>query len=582
MQVSLPWGRGALSFALLAFLSSQSCSAPDSSGDGDGGGSNSGDGDGDGDLDLGTGGGGIDDVDLREQPTPATCGDGVLDPQEACDDANLLSEDGCYENCLLVEEGFICPEPGESCRPYAKCGDGAVSFPEECDDNNQRVGDGCSEYCKVEIGSKCEGQPSQCTDTTCGDMLVEGAEGCDDGNPVPFDGCDENCQWEPTCGAPGTATGCTSFCGDGILFGEEQCDDGNQISGDGCSNECTQEDGYTCEVAPCDRIGDQCVLRVSAVYRDFTDSHPNFASGGGSITTGLVESDLVDGKPVYTALNGQTASMSAQDNVNSWYVEGDDHSTIVSEIILFANENGGYVNTYLADGTRYDSSLNGAMDGNPLFFPIDDFPACGTDEWFNCTLTDTTHNGEIPYPYENWLAQSPPVQHNFSFTSEVAYWFLYDAGAPAVLDFLGDDDLWVFINGKLAIDLGGKHVPESAQITLDAATNTALGLGLVDGTVYPIRIFHAERNPVGSSFRLTLSGFRTERSLCTPDCGDGIVAGSEECDDGENDGGHNECQPGCALATYCGDGKVNGDEVCDDADPNRPANCSGCRLIVVL
>src|SRR5690606_35018639 len=135
---------------------------------------------------------------------------------------------------------------------------------------------------------------SQRTDTTCGGMLVEGAEGCDDGNPVPFDGCDENCQWELTSGAPGTATGYTSFCGDGILFGEEQCDDGNQISGDGCSNECTQEDGYTCEVAPCDRIGDQCVLRVSAVYRDFTDSHPNFASGGGSITTGLVESDLVD------------------------------------------------------------------------------------------------------------------------------------------------------------------------------------------------------------------------------------------------------------------------------------------------
>src|SRR5690606_29498841 len=132
----------------------------------------------------------------------------------------------------------ICPQPGEPCRPFAKCGDGRVNFPEQCDDGNTMPSDGCSAICKLEIGYKCDGVPSICSETTCGDGEVEGAEGCDDGNPLPFDGCDGRCQWEPSCGLPGSTAGCTSFCGDGILLGEEECDDGNTISGDGCSEDC--------------------------------------------------------------------------------------------------------------------------------------------------------------------------------------------------------------------------------------------------------------------------------------------------------------------------------------------------------
>ncbi len=541
-------------------------------------------------------GGQSNDLDLTMQPTPATCGDGVLDDNEACDDGDLDSGDGCYENCLVVEEGFICPIPGGSCIPFAKCGDGKTNFPEQCDDGNSSGGDGCSAYCKTEIGFKCAGDPSLCEETTCGDGLVEGAEGCDDGNPVPFDGCDARCQWEPTCSAPGTSDGCSSFCGDGILFGDEECDDGNSVSGDGCSETCEEEEGYSCQVAPCETVGGECVLRVSAVFRDFKHEHPNFRVGGGCTNcayTGLVQSDLASGKPLYASPNGQTGGMSDADNVESWYVDGPDHSTIVSDLVLFDNGNGGFVNRLDNDGTRYQSTSfpDVDMDGNPLFFPLDGFPFCDeeTGENANCQLTDETNNGEIPGPdidgqatYEsNWTLESPEAAHNHSFTTEVAYWFRYDADAPPVLNFLGDDDLWVFINGRLALDLGGVHYPAEGTITLDADTIATHDLGLVDGTVYPIHIFHAERNPRGSSFRLTLSGFRAERSLCVPDCGDGIVAGSEECDDGENDGGHNECQPGCVLSTYCGDGVRNGDEVCDDADPTGPADCSGCRIITV-
>ena len=81
-----------------------------------------GDSQGDGDIMVGSGGQ-SNDLDLTMQPTPATCGDGVLDDNEACDDGDLDSGDGCYENCLVVEEGFICPIPGGSCIPFAKCGE---------------------------------------------------------------------------------------------------------------------------------------------------------------------------------------------------------------------------------------------------------------------------------------------------------------------------------------------------------------------------------------------------------------------------------------------------------------------------
>lgn len=61
-------------------------------------------------------------------------------------------------------------------------------------------------------------------------------------------------------------------------------------------------------------------------------------------------------------------------------------------------------------------------------------------------------------------------------------------------------------------------------------------------------------------------------------CGDGIVAGDEECDDGDGGNGvHNECDPFCKK-TRCGDGIVQSDEACDDGEQNsdEPMYGEGC------
>jgi fibro-slime domain-containing protein len=97
--------------------------------------------------------------------------------------------------------------------------------------------------------------------------------------------------------------------------------------------------------------------------------------------------------------------------------------------------------------------------------------------------------------------------HNFGFTTELHTQFRYRGGER--FTFQGDDDVWVFVNGKLAVDLGGLHSMERQAIDLD---QEAEALGLVLGQVYPLDLFHAERHTDGSTFRI-------DTNLTFVDCG---------------------------------------------------------------
>jgi fibro-slime domain-containing protein len=103
-------------------------------------------------------------------------------------------------------------------------------------------------------------------------------------------------------------------------------------------------------------------------------------------------------------------------------------------------------------------------------------------------------------------------RHNFHFTTEVHARFVYSGGER--FSFTGDDDLWVFINGRLAIDLGGLHPPAGNMLDLDTA---AKELGIVPGGQYSLDLFHAERHTEASNFRVDTTLAFTSCGVIAPD-----------------------------------------------------------------
>ena len=220
----------------------------------------------------------------------AVCGDGLLQ-DEACDDGDTDSGDGCDSSCA-VETGYACAGEPSDCTTI--CGDGLLAGAETCDDANADAGDGCDASCAVETGYECSGAPSAC-DPTCGDGIVAGPETCDDGDIASGDGCDDACALEPGWVCDGMPTVCDSTCGDGIVAGVEVCDDANIADGDGCTTSCAVEDGWACAGAP-SACATTCGDGVGAGTEACDDA--NTASGDGcDAACGIEDGWVCTGEP---------------------------------------------------------------------------------------------------------------------------------------------------------------------------------------------------------------------------------------------------------------------------------------------
>lgn len=268
---------------------------------------------------------------------PSSCGNGVVDAGETCDDGNHVAGDGCSALCK-TEFTYACNTPGQPCTPV--CGDGIKTRSEECDDGNGNDGDGCTANCTIEPGFNCNFANvldfgSTCVAIVCGDGQVDvPVEGCDDGNAADNDGCSANCQPEHGFVCTGEPSVCAPHCGDGLRGGNEACDDGNDVDNDGCSANCTLEEGFDCagEASVCTpRCGDNlqrgneecddgntvdgdgcsanCTLEAS--------SSSGGSSGGSSGSSGTTSSSGTNGASSSSSGAGSNGSSGAGSNGSS-------------------------------------------------------------------------------------------------------------------------------------------------------------------------------------------------------------------------------------------------------------------------
>lgn len=196
-----------------------------------------------------------------------------------------------------------------------------------------------------------------------------------------------------------------------------------------------------------------CGSTLTGTIRDFQSSHPDFEF---TIATdpGIVETDLgADGKPVYAGQSGNPTTNGKQ-AFDQWF-----------------NDVAGVNQKKLHPITLTQGAGNVWTYDNSAFFPID-----------------------------NELFGNEGNPHNFHFTYELHTKFVYLGGE--VFTFTGDDDLFVFVNKKLAIDLGGVHGAMTGKVDLDAKASE---LGITAGGTYPLDFFFAERHTSESNFRIDTS-----------------------------------------------------------------------------
>ncbi|CAA6818517.1 MAG: Unknown protein [uncultured Sulfurovum sp.] len=208
-------------------------------------------------------------------------------------------------------------------------------------------------------------------------------------------------------------------------------------------------------------------ITLSGTLRDFKSSHPDFELYAefnnwnfAGLDYGMVQDQLDENRnPVF---NNSTKNSTTHNTFNQWYNDVSGVNQSMPYTITLEKQNNVYV---------YDSETN--------------------------PMGETSNvNYEGFFPLDNQLFGNEGQEHNYHMTYEIHSQFTYQGGE--IFTFSGDDDVWVFINNKLAVDIGGIHGKEEKSVNLD-------NLDLVIGNTYNFDMFWAERQTVESNFKITTS-----------------------------------------------------------------------------
>lgn len=222
--------------------------------------------------------------------------------------------------------------------------------------------------------------------------------------------------------------------------------------------------------ADCDNV-------LDVTYRDFTEDHADFEMefAGDVVRLNLVESTISpEGKPLFLD------SIGCPPDHENPRVCGDWQPTEVT------------INSAATFQDWYHTVAGVNIEFQKQLTLVEASPGSGVYVYESSAF--------FPLEPDEGFGVSPRNHHmneNFLFTTEIHLMFTYDAGQ--LFTFRGDDDLWIFVNDKLALDLGSMHNVEEGTIDFDALASE---LDINPGGVYRMDVFHAERHTSASNFRI--------------------------------------------------------------------------------
>lgn len=237
-----------------------------------------------------------------------------------------------------------------------------------------------------------------------------------------------------------------------------------------------------------------CQYKLAATVRDFSKAHPDFDFGsitGDHLIKGMVQNRISPVRKPQLTTKTPTAPVTFS-YFNDWWTT--DTSTAIPANLRRSE-------------SCFEIPMNKSTDGQWEFFSYRDDVSHGF--WpINGTLNyhqETSPSCYVKPPPDStsWVTNGPAVNANFCLESHAT--FIYAPGQNFVLR--GDDDIWIFINDSLVIDLGGVHTPKSDSVDLGK-------LNLVAGQEYRWDFFYCDRQPCGSSLRMkTDIVFKQNQSL---------------------------------------------------------------------
>jgi len=140
-------------------------------------------------------------------------------------------------------------------------------------------------------------------------------------------------------------------------------------------------------------------------------------------------------------------------------------------------------------GTIYNGTNGGDESG---FYPLEDL---GYEQPGLLTATSKVNNGA----------------KNGSFTLRGESQFVYNKDSNLYFTFTGDDDVYMYINGVLALDLGGAHGRNSKTVELNKLD--PVKYGLVEGQVATFTFFYMERCSDASTFGIKTNMKLVQRAI---------------------------------------------------------------------